>query len=108
MLIITQRAPGGILYTALKIVLSSSKLIKFLCYIADLRSLGSRIWKVGFSGEPEPRAVFFSQDPDDKDSASEAWDLDMESVHGIDGSRSEGDRLIGVRIVQKLRETFIK
>ncbi|OWZ68405.1 hypothetical protein AYX15_00819 [Cryptococcus neoformans] len=70
--------------------------------------LGSRIWKVGFSGEPEPRAVFFSQDPDDKDSASEAWDLDMESVHGIDGSRSEGDRLIGVRIVQKLRETFIK
>ncbi|ADV22349.1 hypothetical protein I305_02804 [Cryptococcus gattii E566] len=70
--------------------------------------LGSRIWKVGFSGEPEPRAVFLSQDPHDKHSASEAWDLDMESVHGIHGSRSEGGRLIGVRILQKLRETFIK
>ncbi|WVQ79414.1 hypothetical protein IAT38_001511 [Cryptococcus sp. DSM 104549] len=70
--------------------------------------LGSRIWKVGFSGEPDPRAVFFSQDPTSPHASSEAWDLDIEALHGVRGSRSEGDRLVGVRVVRMLRETFVK
>ncbi|WVR08245.1 hypothetical protein IAU60_005292 [Kwoniella sp. DSM 27419] len=67
---------------------------------------GSRIWKIGFSGEPEPRAVFFSQDESDPTGAAEAWDLDLESIAGTNGRRSEADRLVGVRIVRKLRETY--
>ncbi|OCF46109.1 hypothetical protein I317_00199 [Kwoniella heveanensis CBS 569] len=71
---------------------------------------GSRIWKVGFSGEPEPRAVFFAQDvaSSDRTGATEAWDLDLESMMGVNGSRSEGDRLVGARIVKKLRDTYVK
>ncbi|WVQ96180.1 hypothetical protein IAU59_003283 [Kwoniella sp. CBS 9459] len=71
---------------------------------------GSRVWKVGFSGEPEPRAVFFAQDADSQDrtGATEAWDLDLERMEGVRGSRSEGDRLVGVRIVKKLRDTYTK
>ncbi|KAK8849491.1 hypothetical protein IAR55_004825 [Kwoniella newhampshirensis] len=69
---------------------------------------GSRIWKVGFSGEANPRAAFFSQDEDDPISSTEAWELDLERLKGVRTSRSEGDRLVGVRIVKKLRETFVK
>ncbi|WVQ75050.1 hypothetical protein IAR50_004659 [Cryptococcus sp. DSM 104548] len=70
--------------------------------------LGSRTWKVGFSGEPDPRAVFFAHESCKRDQSSEAWDLDLESVNAISGSRSEGDRLVGIRIVQRLREAFTK
>ncbi|WWD20116.1 hypothetical protein CI109_104591 [Kwoniella shandongensis] len=69
---------------------------------------GSRVWKVGFSGETDPRAVFFSLDEDDPTSATEAWNLDLERLEGVRGSRSEGDRLVGVRVVKKLRDTFSK
>ncbi|ODO00748.1 hypothetical protein L198_03075 [Cryptococcus wingfieldii CBS 7118] len=70
--------------------------------------LGSRTWKVGFSGEPDPRAVFFARGSSIRDQSSEAWDLDLDSVNAIRGSRSEGDRLIGIRIVERLREIFAK
>ncbi|ODN78533.1 hypothetical protein, variant [Cryptococcus amylolentus CBS 6039] len=70
--------------------------------------LGSRTWKVGFSGEPDPRAVFFACGSSTRDQSSEAWDLDLDSVNAIRGSRSEGDRLIGIRIVERLREVFAK
>ncbi|WVF68642.1 hypothetical protein IAT40_003412 [Kwoniella sp. CBS 6097] len=71
---------------------------------------GSRIWKVGFSGEPEPRAVFLAQDGNspDRTAATEAWDLDLQRLKGVHGSRSEGERLVGVRIVKKLRDTYVK
>ncbi|KAK4685993.1 actin-related protein 10, partial [Tremellales sp. Uapishka_1] len=63
---------------------------------------GSRIWKVGFSGEPDPRAVFWAnEDPD-----SELWDFDLAALGNED--RIEGDRLVGARIVKKLREVFFK
>ncbi|WWC93024.1 uncharacterized protein L201_007988 [Kwoniella dendrophila CBS 6074] len=70
---------------------------------------GSRIWKVGFSGEPDPRSVFYALDPNDAEQtqATEAWDLDPSLMKGVNG-RSEGDRLIGVRVIKKLRETFVK
>ncbi|WRT69489.1 uncharacterized protein IL334_006475 [Kwoniella shivajii] len=71
---------------------------------------GSRIWKVGFSGEPEPRFVFYALDEADSvDTLStEAWDLDISRMRGVNGSRSEGDRLVGVRVIKKLRETFVR
>ncbi|WVO13751.1 hypothetical protein L204_101373 [Cryptococcus depauperatus] len=68
--------------------------------------LGSRIWKVGFSGEPEPRAVFLALDS--SSNSTEAWDLDIGSLDGARKSRSEGNRLAGVRIANKLKETFVK
>ncbi|WWC65654.1 uncharacterized protein I303_108275 [Kwoniella dejecticola CBS 10117] len=71
---------------------------------------GSRIWKVGFSGEPDPRSAFYALDMSDvgRTGANEAWDLDPPRMRGVNGSRSEGERLIGVRVLKKLRETFVK
>ncbi|WWC73483.1 uncharacterized protein I206_107453 [Kwoniella pini CBS 10737] len=71
---------------------------------------GSRIWKVGFSGEADPRSVFYALDSTDADNtgASEAWGLDPSQMSGVFESRSEGERLIGVRVIKKLRETFVK
>ena len=70
-------------------------------------SVGSRLWKVGFSGETEPRAVFWAQDNHD-DEGSEIWELDTASMKGCRGDRREGRRLIGVRVVKKLRDVFHK
>ncbi|ORX37906.1 actin-domain-containing protein [Kockovaella imperatae] len=69
--------------------------------------LGSRVWKVGFSGETEPRAVFWAQGDRDED-GSEIWDLDMSKLQGCRGDRREGRRLVGVRLVRKLRDVFNK
>ncbi|WWC95350.1 hypothetical protein V866_002212 [Kwoniella sp. B9012] len=71
---------------------------------------GSRVWKVGFSGESDPRSVFYSLDPSDIEDtgAMEAWDMDLSFMKGVDGDRVEGDRLVGVRVVKKLRETYVK
>ncbi|WWD04122.1 hypothetical protein V865_002188 [Kwoniella europaea PYCC6329] len=71
---------------------------------------GSRVWKVGFSGEPDPRSVFYSLDLSDIEDtgAMEAWDMDPSFMKGVDGDRVEGDRLVGVRVVKKLRETYVK
>ena len=69
--------------------------------VADV-SPGSRIWKVGFSGEPEPRAVFWAAEE------GQAWDIDLERIPGTRGDREEGRRVVEVTIVKKLRETFVK
>ncbi|WVW86693.1 hypothetical protein I302_108747 [Kwoniella bestiolae CBS 10118] len=71
---------------------------------------GSRVWKVGFSGEPDPRSVFHSLDSKDVEEtrATEAWDLDLSLMGGVNGDRVEGDRLVGVRVVKKLREAYVK
>ena len=36
------------------------------------------------------------------------WDLDMASLKGVRGDRKEGRRLVGVRVIKKLREMFHK
>ncbi|KAL7424958.1 hypothetical protein Q5752_000645 [Cryptotrichosporon argae] len=65
---------------------------------------GSRVWKVGFSGEPDPRAVFWAHDGTHR----EMYDLDPSHLAGVYGSRSEGRRLSAVRVVRKLRDMFHK
>ena len=65
-------------------------------------SPGSRIWKVGFSGEPEPRAVFWAA------TDGQAWDLDLGRIPGARGDREEARRIVTGNILVKLRETFVK
>lgn len=65
-------------------------------------SPGSRIWKVGFSGEPEPRAVFWAA------TDGQAWDFDLERIPGARGDRQEARRIVAGNILVKLRETFVK
>lgn len=69
---------------------------------ADLCSPGSRIWKVGFSGEPSPRSVFWAIED------GEAWDLDLQATTGARGNREEGRRIVEGNILKKSRETFIR
>ena len=73
----------------------------------SILSPGSRRWKVGFSGEPDPRAVFWAVDGPDA-LGGEIWDLDTAQIKGARGDRSEGSRLVAVRLVSSLRETFSK
>jgi len=73
------------------------------------RSPGSRVWKVGFSGEPDPRAVFWSTDDTERrqwKSAEGIWDLDLDRMGQVD--RKEASRLVGVRVTKHLRDTFSK
>jgi actin-related protein 10 len=65
-------------------------------------SPGSRIWKVGFSGEPEPRACFWARE------GGEAWQLDLGDIEGARGDREEGRRIVETTVLQRLRETFVK
>lgn len=72
-------------------------------------SPGSRIWKVGYSGEPEPRAVFWAMDKaGDNEEYGEMWDLDLEKMPGAEGDRAEGRRVVEGRVLIKLRETYFK
>lgn len=73
-------------------------------------SPGSRVWKVGFSGEPDPRAVFWALDASraDRTGGSEMWDLDLGSVTGARRNRVEARRLVGARLDRRLREVFHK
>lgn len=74
--------------------------LHFRCH--SQRSPGSRIWKVGFSGEPEPRACFWARDD------GEAWDLDLSRIKGARGDRQEARRIVEAIVLQRLRETFVK
>ena len=69
-------------------------------------SPGSRIWKVGFSGEPDPRAVFWAQDGDS--SGDEMWDLGLEKMERTFGNRNEGARMVGLRVIRRMRDVFTK
>lgn len=71
-------------------------------------SPGSRVWKVGFSGEPDPRACFFAPDFSERTRASEVWDLDLSETAGAHGNAAEARRLVQVRIQRRLRDTFHK
>ncbi|WOO78512.1 Actin-related protein 10 [Vanrija pseudolonga] len=69
---------------------------------------GSRVWKVGISGEADPRAVFWATDEGDRAGAAEAWDLDLSAVAGARGNRTEARRMVAARIERRLREAFHK
>jgi len=61
------------------------------------------VWKVGFSGEADPRAVFWSNN---RSHAESIWELDLDQMGVIE--REEASRLVGVRITTGLRESFSK
>ncbi|KAL1407462.1 hypothetical protein Q8F55_006895 [Vanrija albida] len=67
---------------------------------------GSRVWKVGISGEADPRAVFWAADEGDRSGAAEVWDLDLGSVAGAHGNRTEARRMVAARVERRLREAF--
>ncbi|KAI6039887.1 actin-domain-containing protein [Pisolithus marmoratus] len=60
---------------------------------------GSRIWKVGFSGEGRPRDVFYS----DPTNAEPLWGLSRASDAAI---RAEQDRLLEINIEKRMRLVF--
>ena len=67
-------------------------------------SPGSRIWKVGFSGEANPRAVFWTGT--ESGPSGQLWDLDIDAIGAVD--QNEAERLIGARLTRHLREVFSK
>lgn len=88
------------------------------------RSPGSRIWKVGFSGEPRPRKVFWATNPDETGcEEGEMWGLDLEAMAdqmnleralaADDGSSMESPikyeevlRVIKARLTTALRKVY--
>jgi actin-related protein 10 len=61
--------------------------------------LGSRIWRVGFSGEGRPRDVFFAGGEE----AYPLWTLER----AVDQAQREEDaRLLEARVQQRLRSVF--
>lgn len=61
--------------------------------------LGSRIWKVGFSGEGKPRDLFYGAG----DSEKAFWKLTRASDPA---DRAEEDKLLEVRLQDRLRSVF--
>lgn len=64
---------------------------------------GSRIWKVGFSGEGKPRDVFLSCKPSEGGSL---WRL--VGMSSTDGEREEENRLLECRLQDQLRRVFLE
>lgn len=60
---------------------------------------GSRIWKVGFSGEGRPRDVFFG----DEQGRRAIWRL-ARATNPLD--REEEDRMLQTRLQETLRSVF--
>jgi len=60
---------------------------------------GSRIWKVGFSGEGRPRDVFFGNGED----GQALWGL-TRSTNQFD--REEEDRMLQAKLQDRLRSVF--
>lgn len=60
---------------------------------------GSRVWKVGFSGEGRPRDVFFAVDGE----KSSLWALTCSLVNN---AREEEDRMLRVQLQKHLRRVF--
>ena len=61
--------------------------------------LGSRIWKVGFSGEPKPRTSFVAA----RKGEEGIWSCHVDSAGS---SREDAERVLRVRIQERLREVF--
>jgi len=36
------------------------------------------------------------------------WEPDLGRVQGVRGDREEGNRLVGVRLLKRLKDTFVK
>lgn len=75
---------------------------------------GSSVWKVGFSGEPKPRAVFWAGD---EGGASGIWEEEFEGIaerdgwgeeRGLEGKREWGEGVVETCIGDRLREVFSK
>jgi actin-related protein 10 len=62
---------------------------------------------VGFSGEPDPRAVFWARE-DGNTKRQEAWDLELERTEEARGDRREAERLVNARVIGRMRDTFFK
>jgi len=60
---------------------------------------GSRIWKVGFSGEGRPRDVFYASGKD----AKALWKLNRTSDLQV---RAEEEKMLEIRLRQSLRSVF--
>lgn len=60
---------------------------------------GSRIWKVGFSGEGRPRDVFFGSGED----MQALWGL-TRATNQLD--REEEDRMLQAKLQDRLRSVF--
>lgn len=60
---------------------------------------GSRIWKVGFSGEGRPRDVFYAGGPN----GTSLWKL-KRAVDPVEGA--EEDKLLELRLQDCLRAAF--
>jgi actin-related protein 10 len=60
---------------------------------------GSRLWKVGFSGEGRPRDVFYAGDPD----GGPLWSLARAPDPAM---RDEEDKLLELRLQKALRSVF--
>jgi len=73
-------------------------------------SPGARVWKIGFSGEPDPRAAFWAaadvELEEARTGAGEMWDLDLGAVSGARGNRIEARRLVAARIDRKVRDVY--
>ena len=67
-------------------------------------SPGSRIWKVGFSSEVDPRGVFWVRDRSEQDAAGEMWDLGLDGTQGVD----EAKRVVEARIIRSMRRAFTR
>lgn len=74
---------------------------------------GSALWKVGFSGEPAPRAVVDVSDAQGRG----IWEEEFEAVaeadgwgeeRGEEGKREWGERVVDTRIGDRLRDVFAK
>ena len=60
---------------------------------------GSRVWKVGFSGEGKPRDVFLAH----PESGGPLWTLNRAT---IPGEKEEEDKLLEARLQLRLRSVF--
>lgn len=60
---------------------------------------GSRIWKVGFSGEGRPRDVFYVE----KEPSTSLWSLSRPHVQS---ERDEEDRVLKIKLQHRLRRVF--
>lgn len=73
-------------------------------------SPGSRVWKVGYSGEYDPRAVLWASDWMDthEESGKGVWELHLADTARANGDMAEAGRLVAGRILQLARDTYIR
>jgi actin-related protein 10 len=82
---------------------------------------GSSVWKVGFSGEAKPRAVFWANQEETvpsrsgREVASSIWDTEFEPVADSVGWRGEqerkrevGEQVVDERIARIVRDVYSK